>query len=383
MNIVFNKSELQAAIVPALCAVSERNTITAIEGIYFETDGFDKCVICSYDMEKGIREVINCKVENEDGGTFIINAAKLSRIIRVMPDEEIRFEIDEKNLCRITSGISKFELHCLPGSDFPSLPMLRGNNSFKISQGKLKSMISEIQFAIAVNDQRNALNGAYFEINEDRLKIVSCNGNMLAMRDCKCEINEATAENGVFDLRFIVPGKTLAELLKLISDTEDTVDVVLTRKHIMFFFENMTFFSRLIDTEYIDYNRVIRKESPITVSLSCAAFVSSLERTALVTEDKIMGQARSSVKCHFEGDILRVSATNIAGSVTDELSVEHTGDDLLIGFNNRYLLEALRSCPQDSITLSLATPVMSMQIEGADKDADDSFLYMVLPVKMA
>ena len=96
-----------------------------------------------------------------------------------------------------------------------------------------------------------------------------------------------------------------------------------------------------------------------------------------------MGQARSSVKCSFEGDILRVSAANIAGSVTDEISVEHTGEDLLIGFNNRYLLDALRSCPQDSITLSLATPLMSMQIEGTAKDSDDSFLYMVLPVKMA
>lgn len=382
MKIVFDKSELQAAIVPALCAVSERNTITAIEGIYFETDGSDSCIICSYDMEKGIHEKIPCKVEDE-GGTFIINAQKLSRILRVLPESEILFEIDEKNLCTIRCGISKFELHTLPGSEFPSLPMLRGNNSFNISQSKLKSVISEVQFAIAVNDQRNALNGAYFEIKENRMKIVSCNGNMLALREVKCDINEAKAENGVIDFRFIVPGKTLAELLKLINDTDKEVSVVMTRKHIMFFLEKVTFFSRLIDTEYIDYNRVIRKESPITASLSCAAFISSLERTSLITEDRIMGQARSSVKCSFEGDMLRVSAANIAGSVSDEIAAEHTGDDILIGFNNKYLLDALRSCPQDSIKLSLATPLMSMQIESANPDEDDNFLYMVLPVKMA
>lgn len=382
MKIVFNKNELQEAVIPALYAVSERNTITAIEGIYFETDGFDKCILCSFDMEKGIHEVISCKVLDE-GGTFIINASKLSRIIRTMPGDEILFDINEKNLCKISSGSSSFELHALPGSEFPSLPMLRGKNSFKISQEKLKSMIREVQFAVAVNDQRNALNGAYFEIKENRLKIVSCNGNMLALRDCACEINDAVAENGVFDLRFIVPGKTLTELLKLISDTEEPVNVVLTRKHIMFFLEKVTFFSRLIDTEYIDYNRVIRKESPIEVGISCAAFVSALERAALVTEDKIMGQARSSVKCSFEGDILKINAANIAGSVNDEIEIEHKGDDLLIGFNNKYLLDALRSCPQDSIKLTLATPLMSMQIEGSNEEEDDRFLYMVLPVKMA
>lgn len=381
IKILFDKTVLTNAVLPALCAVSERNTVTAMEGVYFETQGTDRCVLCTYDMEKGVHEEIDARVEM--GGSFIINANKLSRIIRMMPEDTITIEVDDKNLCQISSGNSTFKMHSLPGTDFPSLPVLKGNNTFSIAKSLLKKMIAEVQFAIGQNDPRAVFNGACFEVKQDQLKIVACDGNRLAVRECACEMHEAVAESGIFDLRFIVPGKTLNELSKLIGDEDEEITIATTRRHIIFFLEKMTFFSRLIDSEYIDYNRVIRKESKITVYLSRAAFISSLERAALVTEERAMGQSKPSVKCSFEEGVLHVYADNLSGSVHDEIPIEKEGEDLLIGFNCRYLLDALRACPEDSLKVTLASSLMSMQIEGMDPEKSDRYLYMVLPVKLS
>ena len=380
-KIIFDKAALVSAILPALCAVSDRNTLTAIEGIYFETTEEGSCILCSYDMEKGIHEVVEAQVI--EGGSFIVNAAKLSRMIRMMPQDTITIEVDDKYMCKITSGSSCFELHSLPGTDFPAIPVLQGNHSFKIAQGVLKRIISQVQFAIAQNDQRAALNGAFFEVSEGVLKLVACDGNKLAIRKTECEMNEIVSESGSLSLSFIVPGKTLSELLKLIGEQEEEITVALTRRHIIFFLDKLTFFSRLIDTEYIDYQRFIRKESSISVYMSRDAFVSSLERAALVTEDRAMGQAKASVKCSFEDGVLNVFASNLSGSVHDHVPIEKEGEDLLIGFNNKYLLDALRACPEDNLKITLASALMSMQIEGTDPQGADQFLYMILPVKMS
>lgn len=379
IKVIFDKAKLIEAVAPALCAVSERNTLKAMEGILFECEG-QTCVMSTYDMEKGVRQEIT--VQSEEDCSFIVNANKLFRIIRTLPGPNITLEIDEKNICKISCGTSCFEMHALPGKDFPGMPVLRGYNTFKLKTELLKEMINQVQFAIAVNDQRMALNGAFFEVREGRLKLVSCDGNRMAIRECACDDTGLKTENGIPDLRFIVPGKTLIELIKLIGDDEE-IEIATTRRHIMFYLSKMTFFSRLIDTEYIDYNRFIRKESLITVYLSKEAFLGAAERASLVTEERTVGQAKSSLKCSFEGNILHVYADNLNGRVDDNISVEKEGDDLFIAFNCRYLMDALRACPEDSLKLTLSTSLMSMQIEGADPEGADRFLYMILPVKIA
>ncbi len=379
IKVIFDKAKLIEAVSPALCAVSERNTLKAMEGILFECEG-QTCVMSTYDMEKGVRQQIT--VQSEEDCSFIVNANKLFRIIRTLPGPNITLEIDEKNICKISCGTASFEMHALPGKDFPGMPVLRGNNTFKLKTEFLKEMINQVQFAIASNDQRMALNGAFFQVREGKLKLVSCDGNRMAIRECSCDDTGLKTESGIPDLRFIVPGKTLIELLKLMGDDEE-IEIATTRRHIMFFLSKMTFFSRLIDTEYIDYNRFIRKESLITVYLSKEAFLGAAERASLVTEERTVGQAKSSLKCSFEGNVLHVYADNLNGRVDDNISIEKEGDDLFIAFNCRYLMDALRACPEDSLKLTLSTSLMSMQIEGADSRGEDSFLYMILPVKIA
>ena len=190
--------------------------------------------------------------------------------------------------------------------------------------------------AIAVTDQRPMLCGAYFQVTDGKLKLVSCDGNRLAIREVACNIGNKNKDASSLNLAFIVPGKTLSQLSRLLGDEDGDVTVILARKHVIFKMNDRIFFSRLIEGEYIDYNRVIPKESKITAVLDRMAFISSLERASLVTEDKSLGQVKTSVKFNFEGDVLKVSSESLSGSVYDEVVIEKEGDDLLIGFNCRY-----------------------------------------------
>ncbi len=384
MKVTFEKTILESVINDAMCAVSEKNTIPAIEGIYFNAqDG--KCVMTSFDTEKGFQSTVECNTERE--GRYVINASKLSKIVKLMPDSEVTINISDNKLATITGGRAKFELHALSGDDFPSIPMLTGERGFKIEASVLKKLISQVFFAVAVTDQRPMLCGAYFEITGGSIKVVSCDGNRLALRERKCDIENITTENAEESgdkMSFIVPGKALAQIMKLITDKDDIVTIYLTRKHVIFSFDEKTFFSRLIDSQYIDYERVIPKTQRTVVKASRTAMISALERASLVTEDRALGQAKSCVKCEFVDDVIRVSSSSVTGSVYDEVAIDKEGEDLLIGFNCRFLIDAFRSADSDSVKITLNNPLMSIIIEpdGETAEEGERYLYMVSPVKM-
>ena len=383
MKVTFTKSALETVVNDSLCAVSDKNTIPIVEGIRFRTEGEGVCSITTYDLEKGFRAEVEC--DTETPGNYVINAQKLNRIIRFMPDQYITIEIDDKFVASITSGRTKFELHTLDGNSFPSLPELDGERGFTINSGILKKMINQVAFAIAVTDQRPMLCGAYFVIENDKLKIVACDGNRLAIREKICDIKNNNKDNSDLALNFIVPGKTLAQLIKLMNDEED-ITISLGRKHVIFKMEGKTFFSRLIDSEYIDYERVIPQRAEISVDIDRMNLISSLERASLVTEEKALGQTKAYVRCSFEGDILKISSNTITGSVYDEIFTTKEGDDLIIGFNCRFFLDALRAADSDRLKLLLTGPLVSVVILDNDgenkKEKDEKYLYMVCPVKM-
>lgn len=387
MKITFEKDLLVEAMTPAMSAVSDRNTITAIEGILFTTDSADRVILSSYDLEKGYRTAVKAQVERP--GSFIINAAKLFRMVRMMPESHVTIEVNEKFQARISSGNSVFALSALPGGDFPSLPDLNGERGVSIEQYMLKKMIGQIQHAIAVADPRPVFCGAYFRLTPKKVRIVSCDRNRLALREKDCALSMQDGnDNGV---SFIVPGKTLMELSRMLSNDEDEKMVIaFGRKHVIFHMGESLFFSRLIDGEYIDYNSVIPKNNDIKVELDRRDLVESLERVSLVTDDKSVGQIRGYVKCVFEDNLLKVSSSSSVSSVSDEVATKKTGGDITIAFNCKYLLDALRAISDDRVRLSLATPLMSVLIEPVeqqedkeDKEQDEGkFLYMVCPVKM-
>ncbi len=380
MKITFNKEVLEAAVQDSLCAVSDKNTIPAIEGIRFRTEKEGYCSLTTYDLEKGFRTEIPCQFTEK--GNYIINAQKLSRIIKIMPGDFIDLYIDEKNVCEITSGKARFELHALDGEVFPSLPELSGERGFSIEAGTLKKMLSQVLFAVATTEQRPMLCGTFFDVKNGKLKLVACDGNRLAVREKDCELLNKNKDGSDLDLSFIIPGRTLNQLFKLITDEEEPISFYLGRKHVIIRFESKTFFSRLIDSEYIDYERVVPKSPKVNVSVRRMDLIAALERASLVTEDRMLGQAKSCVRCEFSGDALYVSSVSVTGSVYDEVPVEKEGDDMVIGFNCRYLLDALRAADGDVVTIDLSSPLISIILKAKEKTEGQDYLYMVCPVKM-
>ena len=372
MKIVIQKNDFMAALSPLMGCVSNKNTMASIEGILIETEGENSCVLSSFDLEKGVR--LKAQAEVEEGGSYIINAVKLNQIIRMMPEENITIEVDKRNVTRIYSGRSSFELHALSGEDFPNLPDLGTEGGFEVKQGDFRNLIVRTMFAVAQNDQRPAINGAFFIIDSGKITVVGCDRNRLA-------INSRTCDTAGDNCNFIIPGKSLGELVKLLSDEDENVVVRLARKHCVFKIGDVYFFTRLIDEDYIDYERFLPKNNKIFVDIDKSATLESLERAMLVTEDKSMGQTKSTLKCSFSDDVLRLSSKSVSSSFYDEIAAVKTGEDIEIGFNCRYFFDAVRACGTEKLKFSLSSPLMSMIIEPGEELENESFVYMVLPLR--
>ena len=378
MKITFEKSVLCGAVAPLMGAVSSKNTYAAIEGILITTDGANKCVLTSFDYDKGFRITVDAKVDEE--GSFIINGSKLNQIIRTLPEGDVELTVDNRFTAVIQGGKSKFELNALGGEEFPSIPEFKGEYRFEMPQSVLRSMIADTSFAIAQNESKAVLNGSLFNINGNEIKVVSCDGNRLAIRECVCDLNNI-ADNEL-KIKFILPGKSIAELLKNLGDTDDTVTIFISRKNAVFDIDGVVFFSRLIEGEYLEYERFIPKSSMIVSEVNTESFIRSLERASLVSDDKTLGQAKSYVKCNFANGVLGISSTSANGRVYDELIVNTEGGDIAIGFNCRFLLDALRACGTEDVRCEMNTPLSCMVIRPTEESAEDNYIYIVLPVKM-
>lgn len=381
MKIIFNKSKMAATVAPLMCAVSGKSTLTSIEGILIEAKVPDTLVMTTYDLEKGIRITTEATVIEE--GTYIINAQKFNQTLKVMDGDEITLTVDEKLVASIESGKSVHRMNALAGTDFPMIPKLESDKSFAVSEGKLKKMLTKVMYAMGVNDQRPVLNGCYFEVRDGSLLLVSCDSYKLAKCSLATDIKNTGAEGTALNFDFIVPSKTTQELFRMLDDDEEKeVRIVMTRKNIIFLMDEFIFFSRLVDGKYIDYERIIVKTHKISVKVSRDLLLSALERAALITEERIAGSVRSSVKLQLDGGLLKVLAVSGAGSTYDEIEVDHEGEDLLIAFNNRYLMDSVRACTADELLITLSSPLTSINIEPAYEREGIEEKFMLLPVKM-
>ena len=383
MKIIFNRSSISAAVAPLMCAVSGKSTLSTIEGILIEAKIPDTCIMTTFDLEKGVRITVEAKVLEE--GSYIINAQKFVQTLRVMEGEEVTLSVDQKMVACIFSGKSSHKMSALAGSDFPNIPELVSDRSFIIGQAVVKKMMNQVDFAMGINDQRAVLNGAFWKIADDSLMMVACDSFKLAKCCSKTElVNKNANGSDHLEFKFIVPVKTMNELNRLICDDEEAVmQIYVTRKHIVFLIGELTFFSRLVDGEYIDYDRIIMNSHRIKVFADKRELISALERAALVTEEKIAGSVRSHVKLEVEKDILKISAVSSAGSTYDVISIDHSGDDLIIAFNNRYLIDSVKACSDEKVLLSLSSPLTSMNIEpGHKEEGDEEEIFMLLPVRM-
>ncbi len=384
MKIIFNRTSISSAISPLMYAVSGKSTISAADGILIEARVPDTCIMTTFDLEKGVRIVVEAKVIEE--GSYIINAQKFNQTLRVMDGEEITLSVDDKMVASIVSGKSSHKMIALPASDFPSIPDLVSDRSFIISQAIVKKMFSQVAFAMGNNDQRQVLNGTFVKIDDDSITMVACDSFKLAKCRRRTELtNKNTNGNAHLEYAFIVPAKTVNDLQRLLEDDPEALtQIYVTRKHIVFVIGDITFFSRLVDGQYIDYNRIIVNNHTIIATAEKNELLSALERATLITEEKIAGSVRAHVKLDFYGDNLRISAISAAGSTYDEIAIGHEGDDLVIAFNNRFLIDGVRSCDSEKVRMAMSSPLGSMNMTPADNDYEQNGkeeLYMLLPVR--
>ena len=414
MKAVFDKAALLAAINPAVAVAQTRNTMAAVDGILFECppnpkfgefegDTAGVCRISAFDLEKGLRTSVECRIEEE--GMYVINTVKMLQIVRALPDGEITLEISDRGRVTISGGYSKFEITATPGDEFPSMPKFVGDSRCLIPQRKLRAMIQETVFSVAQNDQRAAFNGALFRILDGWLTVVGCDGNRLSAARCEVTSAEMGEKN-----EMIIPGKFLSELSKLLSDTDEDADMIIGRKNIVFRIGGTYFFTRMLDTEYMAYERLLPQTYMTQAYLSRSELLSAVERASIVTEDKLGGSGRSHVKLDFEGGEITMSSVSAGGSVYEKIPAAIDGAPLSIGFNCRYLLEALKACPSDCdrLRIRLQTPLMGVVIEpaegttflnarpdpavygdrapaaeAAEKEMrEDMFMYFVMPIRM-
>ena len=381
MKIVFRRDVISAAVAPLMSGVSTKMTLAATEGILIEASLPNICVMTTYDIEKGVRITIEADVI--EAGSAIVSASKFSQIVRVM-DGDITLTVDDRNCATIVSGRSSHTMTALPAKDFPEIPRLTSTQGFVAPQRVVRSMMAKCLYAMGVNDQRPVLNGLFFSVKGGKIHMVSCDSFKMATCATEADIYGLESDLAVEDTRFILPNKSVSELYKLLNDKDEkaVVTVYTSRKNIIFVMGELTFFSKLIEGEYIDYNRIILRNHRITVYADRESVISALEHAALITEEKVAGSVRSHVRLEVQGNILKVSATSGTGSSYDEVAIGHEGDDLIIAFNNRYLIDSLRACSADRIRLSMSSPLTSINIEPADDDTVDEDLFMLLPVRM-
>lgn len=382
MKIKFNRQSVSEAVAPLMCAISGKSTLTAIEGILIDAREDQSCTMTTFDLEKGMRITVTAEVE--EAGVAIVNAQKFVQTIKVMEGDFVTLTVDESMKACISSGKANHKMNALSGEDYPVIPRLVTEEGFVISQAVLREMLSKVMYAMAVNDQRPVLNGCYFKVENQNLLMVSCDSFRLARCSIETEIENKSRDGGDMNFSFIIPTKTVNELFKLLRDDErETVRIYLSRKNIIFNIGNLIFFSRLIEGPYIDYDRIILTNHRIFATVDRLSLVSALDRAALITEEKVAGSVRSHVKLHFEEELLKISAVSTLGSTYDELDVAHEGEDLLIAFNNRFLIESLRACSAEKVKISMTSALTSINVEPADGKEDGAKeLFMLLPVRM-
>lgn len=380
MKIVFKKSKLLEKLYPTMSTVSTKNTIPSIEGVLIETMGGNTVRLSTYDMNKGVRATLEAERVLAPG-SFIISANRLLQIIKVLSEDELTIEVSDDLIATVTSGKASFSLSALPGKDFPTLPELNGSRGFEVESEVLKEMISRVLHSVAEQDSRPMLCGAYFRISENRMEVISCDSYTLSRRAVTCDLRDI-GEISVMDFSFLVPGHALNELVRILGDGDEITCVKIARKHAIFFFNDIIFFTRMIDSEYIDYERITPKDQPIRVTVDRDRFLAALERATLIAEEKIVGSGRSYVKLILDGNQMQITSTSANGKVYDELPITHEGEDLEIGFNCRYLINSIRATEGELLDLGFKSPTMSLTIDPHEKNEDRKFFYMVLPVRM-
>ncbi len=365
MKVSFNKLELVQAVSNVQRAVSTKNSNAALEGIFIKAQN-KKVTLCGYDLELGIRTELDALIIEE--GEIVLSAKMFADIVRRMPDEVITIETDDKLITYINSGVVDFQIVGISAFEYPELPSFEAIESFELNGDLLKNMIKQTYYAISDNQSKPIYTGSLFDLNNGYLNIVSVDGFRMAVRKEKVDVD--------LHCNFIVPGKTLSEVMKINCEDDGNINVIVGKKHVIFKIKNYSVVSRLIEGKFLEYAGTIPSGAQTSLRVKTREIASSVERMALLTNEKLQTPVRVIVA--DEG--IKLHCTTVVGKASDYINVSFDGSEVEIGFNNRYLLDAIKNADTDELLFEFNGPLKPLKVMPVE---GDSFVFLVVPMRLA
>ena len=366
MRFTCEKNMLVTGLNIAGRTVAQKSSLSVIEGILCKAG--DGICLTGYNMETAITYQIDAEVS--DAGECILPPKLFGDIVRRLPEGPVTVVVDEYYKVSIRAGYASFTISAESSDDYPELPDVNSGRAVYIPQNALKEMISGTIFAVSENQGRPIHTGVKFEVEADRISAIAVDGFRLARRTWH-------AENPIGrDLSFVVPAAGLKEVEKILTDTEEEASFILGPKHILVEIGSATLICRLLEGDFLDWRKVVPSNCPIKLVAHVSDLASSIERVGLIVSEKY----KSPVRCVFSDQTLHLRTSTTIGAAEDRCSIAGDGKELEIGFNVRYLADALRVIPSEEVTLELTNGLSPIVLTPCEEKYDYS--YMILPVRI-
>lgn len=363
MKLICSKANLVKGVSTVSKAVPSRTTMAILECILIDASA-NEIKLTANDMELGIETIIEGEIVER--GIIALDAKIFSEIVRKLPDNDVVIETGDSYKTTITCEKAKFNIVGKSGEDFSYLPYIERNESICISQFTLKDVVRQTIFSIADNDNNKLMTGELFEINENHLKVVSLDGHRISIRNIELKENYQSR-------KVVVPGKTLQEISKILTgEAEDMVNIFFADNHILFEFENTKVVSRLIEGEYFHIDQMLSSDYDTKVKINKREFLSCIDRATLLVREG----DKKPIIMNIQDGSMELKINSFVGSMNEEIEIEKEGKDILIGFNPKFFIDALRVIDEEEVTLYMVNPKAPCFI----KDDEGTFIYLILPV---
>ena len=365
MKIICSKSNLLKSINISLKAVPSKTTMPILECILMDATT-NQIKFTTNDMELGIETIVDGHIEEK--GMVALDAKIFYEIIRRLPDNDITIRTDDKYSATITCEKAKFNIPGKSGEDFAYLPMIEKDEPLTISQYTLKEMIRQTIFSIAVNENNKLMTGELFEIKDNCLKVVSLDGHRIAIR-------KMPLKREYSDRKVVVPGKTLSEVSKILSgEVDDQVSIYFTKNHILFEFDQTMVVSRLIEGEYFRIDQMLSSDYETKLKINKKEFLDCIDRATLLVREV----DKKPIIINITDNDMELRIDSTMGSMNEEIDIEKEGKDIMIGFNPKFLIDALRVIDDETVTIYLVNPKAPCFI----RDDEENYTYLILPVNI-
>ena len=365
MKIICSKNSLLKSVSISLKAVPSKTTMPILECILIDATT-NQIKFTTNDMELGIETIVEGTIEEK--GMIALDAKILYEIIRRLPDNDVTIKTDDKLTAFITCEKAKFTIPGKSGEDFAYLPIIEREESLTVSQFTLKEMIRQTIFSIAANETNKLMTGELFEIKDNCLKIVSLDGHRIAIR--RMELKKDYS-----DRKVVVPGKTLNEISKILSgEIDDLVNIYFSKNHILFEFDQTIVVSRLIEGEYFRIDQMLSSDYETKISINKKEFLDCIDRATLLVRE---GEKKPII-IEISDNTMELRIDSAMGSMDENIDIIKEGKDILIGFNPRFLIDALKVIDDETISIYLVNPKAPCFI----RDDDENYTYLILPVNI-